>query len=145
MAEFIVKEKNVFVEVLIAPGFEPEALEIFKTKKDMRILEIGDFLKRKEEAYKLKEVRSCLGGALVQDYDSKPVISKWEVKTKREVSESEKKALIFAYIVTKWAKSNSAAFAKEYDRSLHLRNRSRTAITGSCSSSCRPKSKRVRT
>lgn len=119
VAEFIVKEKNIFVEVLIAPGFEPEALEIFKTKKDIRIIDCGDILNRKDDVYKLKEMRSCLGGALVQDYDCNPIIASWDVKSKRPVSESEKKALIFAYVVSKWAKSNSAAFAKEYDTGMY--------------------------
>ena len=60
------------------------------------------------------EIRSVLGGILVQNYDSNPIVKEWKVVTKRTVSESEKGALIFAYRACKWAKSNSAVFVKEY-------------------------------
>jgi phosphoribosylaminoimidazolecarboxamide formyltransferase/IMP cyclohydrolase len=56
---------------------------------------------------------------LVQEYDSGPITKEWEEKTSRKTSEQEKEALIFAYKVTKWAKSNSAAFAKEYDKGVY--------------------------
>jgi phosphoribosylaminoimidazolecarboxamide formyltransferase/IMP cyclohydrolase len=35
---------SVFVEIVLAPGFEPEALDVFKKKKNLRVLEIGEFL-----------------------------------------------------------------------------------------------------
>lgn len=115
VADYIINEKKIFVEVIIAPEYDDGALEILKTKKNLRILEFPGFLKMKSEFYARPELRGTLGGMLVQDYDSGPVIKKWENKSKRPVSESEKEALIFAYKVCKWAKSNSAAFAKEYD------------------------------
>ena len=80
----------------------------------MRILELGDFLEKKTEIYESLEIRSTLGGVLIQEYDSKPVIKEWNVVSKRKVSEVEKEALIFAYKVSKWAKSNSACFAQEH-------------------------------
>jgi phosphoribosylaminoimidazolecarboxamide formyltransferase/IMP cyclohydrolase len=119
VADYIINEKNIFVEVMIAPEYDASALEILKTKENLRVLEFPGFLNRKSDFYARPELRSTLGGMLVQDYDSGPVIKDWDVKTKREVSEREKEALIFAYKVCKWAKSNSAAFAKEYETGVY--------------------------
>lgn len=119
VADFIVNKEKIFVEVILAPSYEPEALDILKTKQNMRILEFGDFLNHREEIYKELELRSTLGGVLVQEYDHKPVIKEWKVVSKKQVSEQEKEALIFAYKVSKWAKSNSACFAQIYDNGAY--------------------------
>jgi phosphoribosylaminoimidazolecarboxamide formyltransferase/IMP cyclohydrolase len=119
VADFIVNEKNIFVEVIMAPSFEKEALEILRKKENMRILEIGDLLDKREEIYKQLELRGVLGGVLVEEYDSKPVIKEWNVVSKKKVNVIEKEALIFAYKVSKWAKSNSACFAQTYDNGIY--------------------------
>jgi len=119
IADFIVNKEKIFVEVLMAPSFEPEALEILKTKENMIILEYGDLLDKREEIYKNFEIRSTVGGVLVQEYDYKPVIKEWNVVSKKKVDEIEKEALIFAYKVSKWAKSNSACFAQVYDTGVY--------------------------
>ncbi|MFX0028709.1 MAG: bifunctional phosphoribosylaminoimidazolecarboxamide formyltransferase/IMP cyclohydrolase [Candidatus Hermodarchaeota archaeon] len=119
VADFIVNKENIFIDVLLAPSFEPEALEILKQKQNMRILEFGNFLDKREEIYKNLEIRSVLGGVLIQEYDSKPVIKEWNVVSKRKVTSEEKEALIFAYKVSKWAKSNSACFAQTYDNGIY--------------------------
>ncbi|RLI63257.1 MAG: bifunctional phosphoribosylaminoimidazolecarboxamide formyltransferase/IMP cyclohydrolase PurH [Promethearchaeia archaeon] len=119
VARYIIEEKNVFVEVLLAPSFEKEALEILQTKANMRIVAFNDFLEHRKDIYCHPEIRSVLGGVLVQDYDWKPIVKNWEVKTERPISPREKEALIFAYRVSKWAKSNSAVFAKEYETGVY--------------------------
>jgi len=119
IADFIINKEKIFVDVLIAPSFEQEALKILKQKQNLRILELSDFLDRKEEIYKNLEVRSTLGGALVQEYDTKPIIKEWNVVSKRKVTDTEKEALIFAYKVSKWAKSNSACFAQVYNDGIY--------------------------
>ena len=119
VADFIVNKKKIFIEVLMAPSFESEALEILKTKENMRILQFDDFLNKKDEIYKKFELRSTLGGMVVQEYDFKPIIKEWKVVSEKEVNEREKKALIFAYKVSKWAKSNSACFAQTYDTGIY--------------------------
>lgn len=119
VADFIVNKEKIFVEVLIAPDYDPKALEILKTKKNMRVMKCNDLLQRHTDAYSLLESRSVLGGALLQDYDVGSVVKTWDVKTVRPVSESEKNALIFAYKVCKWAKSNSAVFVKEYETGVY--------------------------
>ena len=113
VADFIINKEKILTDVILAPSFDPEALEILKQKKNTRILEIGDFLEKKKEIYKNLEIRSTLGGVLIQEYDCKPVIKEWNVVSKRKVSKTEKEALIFAYKVSKWAKSNSACFAQK--------------------------------
>jgi phosphoribosylaminoimidazolecarboxamide formyltransferase / IMP cyclohydrolase len=118
-AQYIIIDKKVFVEVLLAPDFEPGALEILKTKENLRIVKFGELLTQREDIYENPEIRGVLGGALVQDYDSGALIKSWDVKTERSVNDSEKKALIFAYRVCKWAKSNSAVFAKEYSTGVY--------------------------
>ncbi len=119
VADYIINEKKIFVEVIIAPEYEGGALDILKTKANLRILEFPGFLERKSEFYTRPELRSTLGGVLVQDYDSGAIIKAWDLKSNRPVTESEKEALIFAYKVCKWAKSNSAAFAKEYETGVY--------------------------
>lgn len=112
VANFIVNERKIFVEVLLAPSYEEEALQILKTKENMRLLEIGDSLQYRDKFYKLPEIRGTLGGALLQDYDAGPIIKEWKVVSKKQIPDDEKEALIFAYKVCKYAKSNSAVFAK---------------------------------
>ena len=119
VADFIVNQRKIFVEVLLAPSFEEEALKILKTKGNMRILEIGNLLDKRKEIYESPEIRGTLGGALFQDYDASPVIKEWKVVSKRKISNQEKDALIFAYKVCKYAKSNSAVFAKWDNNSIY--------------------------
>ncbi|MHA1342555.1 MAG: bifunctional phosphoribosylaminoimidazolecarboxamide formyltransferase/IMP cyclohydrolase [Promethearchaeota archaeon] len=119
VADFIVHQEKIFVEVIMAPSFESEALDILKTKKNMRILEYGNFLDKRNEIYKQLEIRTTLGGAVIQEYDYKPVIKEWKIVSKRKINEKEKEALIFAYKVSKWAKSNSACFAQIYDNGMY--------------------------
>ncbi|MFX1279435.1 MAG: bifunctional phosphoribosylaminoimidazolecarboxamide formyltransferase/IMP cyclohydrolase [Promethearchaeota archaeon] len=113
VADFIINREKILTDVILAPSFDPEALEILKQKKNIRILEIGDFLEHKKEIYRNLELRSVLGGVLIQEYDNKSIIKEWNVVSKKKVTEREKEALIFAYRVSKWAKSNSACFAQE--------------------------------
>jgi len=119
VADYIINKENIFIEVIMAPHFEPGALKILKKKKDLRILEFGDLIERREEIYQDPELRSVLGGVLIQEYDHKPIVKEWNVVSDRTVSAEEKKALTFAYKVSKWAKSNSACFAQVYDDGMY--------------------------
>ena len=119
VAEYILIEKKVFVEVLLAPDFTPEALEILQTKKNLRVVKMGNILEHRSAVYQNPELRGVLGGTLVQEYDWKPIVKEWKVVTGMPVSDQEKEALIFAYRVCKWAKSNSAVFVKEYDTGVY--------------------------
>jgi phosphoribosylaminoimidazolecarboxamide formyltransferase/IMP cyclohydrolase len=103
----------------MAPSFESEALNILKKKENMILLEFGDFLTNRDRFYRNPELKSVLGGVLIQEYDFKPVVKNWRVVSNRDVSEKEKEALIFAYIISKWAKSNSACFVQTYDNGFY--------------------------
>ena len=121
VADYVINVKKVFVEVLLAPDFEDEALAILKQKENLRIVKFGDLLSKdkRDQMYKLPEIRGVMGGAVLEDYDNQPIISKWDVPTKRQINDREKEALIFAYRVSKWAKSNSAVFVKEYETGVY--------------------------
>ncbi|MFX1411736.1 MAG: bifunctional phosphoribosylaminoimidazolecarboxamide formyltransferase/IMP cyclohydrolase [Promethearchaeota archaeon] len=119
VADFIVNKEKIFVEVLMAPSFELGAVKILRQKPDLRILEFGDLLSKRDKIYKNLEIRGVLGGLLIQEYDCKPVVKEWKVVSNKQVNKKEKEALIFAYKISKWAKSNSACFTQIYDNGIY--------------------------
>ncbi len=99
---------KLFFEVLIAPGFEDDALEILKSKKN-RIL-----LVQKARAEQDIQIKSVLNGFLVQDKDSKiETKSDLQVVTKKGVTLQEERALLLANKIVKHSKSNAIVFASE--------------------------------
>lgn len=98
---------GLFFEILIAPSFEDEALEILRSKKN-RIL-----LTQIRKWDNSKVFKSMLNGTLVQDYDSKTdTTSDLKVVTKKAPNEEEIENLIFASKVCKHSKSNTIVLAK---------------------------------
>lgn len=99
---------NVFIEVCIAPGYEPEALEILKQKKNRIILVMRPFEHPK------KQYRSVLNGALVQDIDN-IVETRKDLQTVTELQPTKRQVddLLFANIVVKHSKSNAIVLAKD--------------------------------
>ncbi|WP_243648752.1 bifunctional phosphoribosylaminoimidazolecarboxamide formyltransferase/IMP cyclohydrolase [Hazenella coriacea] len=103
------KMKEIFLEIIIAPYFEKEALEILKTKKNLRLIELGLDL-AKPPSVKLTSVG---GGLLIQETDTATVSQEdCEVVTERTPSEEEWKQLLFAWRVVKHVKSNAIVLAK---------------------------------
>lgn len=105
-----IDENKLFVEVLIAPDFEQEALELLQQKPNLRILETGGIDKLGTEP----EFRTVDGGVLVQDVDvvtEDP--STFTVPTKRKPTEKEMDDLLFAWKVVKGVKSNAILVAKD--------------------------------
>jgi len=96
---------GIFFEVLISPGFNEDALEVLKTKKN-RIL-----LKHNSHPDFGNTYRSMLNGVLTQVQD-KGNYEKWEEAGGRETSEKEKQDLSFANLVCKHLKSNAIALVK---------------------------------
>jgi phosphoribosylaminoimidazolecarboxamide formyltransferase/IMP cyclohydrolase len=96
---------ELFFEVLIAPVFEKEALEILQTKKN-RIL-----LQQKNIQPGNEQYRSLLNGVLIQTTD-KGNVAKWEEAGGRETTATEKEDLVFANVVCKHLKSNAIALVK---------------------------------
>jgi len=102
-----------FVEVLLAPGYEPEAQKLLMEKKpNRRILDIGDLLARKDELYQGFYQRNIFGGMMLQDYDTGD-LKEWKVVTKRSPTDGESKALRFAWKVSKYVKSNALVYASQ--------------------------------
>jgi phosphoribosylaminoimidazolecarboxamide formyltransferase/IMP cyclohydrolase len=98
---------ELFFEILIAPDFEPEALNILIQKKN-RIL-----LQQKPFNSPIKSTRSVLNGSLVQDFDLKTVTAdELNVKTNISPSNQELADLLFANTIVKHTKSNAIALVK---------------------------------
>ena len=102
---------KVFVEIVLAPNFDLEALEIFKKKKNLRVLEIGEFGKRSPKL----EVRNIDGGLLVQDNDTNILtIEQLNIVTKTHPSEQDLETALFTWKVLRHAKSNGILIAKAH-------------------------------
>jgi len=109
--EIAEKLTGIFLEAVIAPSFDEAALEAFKKKKNLRVLEVaatGD--NSPEQGFDIKKVS---GGVLIQELDTR-VVKADEVKvaTKRQPTEEELCDLLFAWKVCKHVKSNAIIFAR---------------------------------
>lgn len=100
---------EIFTEVIIAPDYEPAALEILKTKKNLRVLKARELDNR--EAVEYKQIS---GGMLLQTRDTHKLEREdLKVVTKRAPTEEEIRDLFFAWIVCKHTKSNAIVYARK--------------------------------
>jgi phosphoribosylaminoimidazolecarboxamide formyltransferase/IMP cyclohydrolase len=97
---------KIFLEVIIAPDFDDDALLILEKKKNIRII------KCLSKAVGTKNIVSVDGGILVQSADNK-LIDDIKVVTKKSPTDNEMKDLIFAMIVVKYVKSNAIVVVKD--------------------------------
>ncbi|MFC0523674.1 bifunctional phosphoribosylaminoimidazolecarboxamide formyltransferase/IMP cyclohydrolase [Pontibacillus salicampi] len=103
------KMKEIFLEIIIAPSFSKEALDILTTKKNLRLLQV-DMTKEQGAGQQLTSVR---GGLLVQDVDEASLEDvTTSVPTDREPTEQEWQDLKLAWKVVKHVKSNAIVVAK---------------------------------
>ena len=103
--------KELFIEVLFAPGYDDEALEILTRKPDIRIL-------RNEERRQINpgefDYKRVIGGVLLQDRDGDiEERDEMTVATRRHPSEQEWGDLIFAFRIAKHVKSNAIVLARD--------------------------------
>lgn len=99
-----------FVELIIAPDVEPDALEICARKENVRVLATGSAA----PGDGMHEYRSVTGGLLVQTRDTGAVArSDLKVVTRRQPSPKELDDLLFAWQVCKYVKSNAIVFVRE--------------------------------
>jgi phosphoribosylaminoimidazolecarboxamide formyltransferase / IMP cyclohydrolase len=99
-----------FIEVLIAPGYDDDALEVLTQKQNIRILEDQE---RRLPALGEPEIRQVTGGLLVQDRDnSRDEREAMEVVTERRPTEAEWADLLFAWRIARHVKSNAIVIAK---------------------------------
>ncbi|HDM8225102.1 TPA: bifunctional phosphoribosylaminoimidazolecarboxamide formyltransferase/IMP cyclohydrolase [Vibrio campbellii] len=98
-----------FVEVIIAPSVSAEAIEVVAAKKNVRLLECGEWT-TKTTGFDVKRVN---GGLLVQDRDQGMVsLDDLKVVSKRQPTEEELKDALFCWKVAKYVKSNAIVYAK---------------------------------
>lgn len=101
------KINDIFIEVVIAPGFDDDALEVLKEKKNIRLLEV-DFT----EDVIAEEFVSVSGGYLVQSSDTGTLdVSNIKVVTDTTPSREQLKAMALAWEVAKHVKSNAIVLA----------------------------------
>jgi len=101
---------KIFLEVIVAPSFTGEALEILTKKKNIRLLELPEIGKKD---YTKPKAKTVLGGLLIQDIDNKLIEDELKVVTEKQPSKKEMDDLLFAWKVVKHAKSNGIAIAKD--------------------------------
>ncbi len=99
---------EIFCEVIIAPGFTDQALELFQRKKNLRLL----ISKAGFGAETLQEIKTVPGGFLAQDRDQKKINPKaFEVVSERQPTEVEWRSMIFGWRVVKHVKSNAIVYS----------------------------------
>ncbi|MFH1406733.1 MAG: bifunctional phosphoribosylaminoimidazolecarboxamide formyltransferase/IMP cyclohydrolase [Candidatus Omnitrophota bacterium] len=93
-----------FTECVIAPSYDAQALDVLKTKKNLRILEVGE-LKAASGEFDLKKVK---GGLLAQDADTKEITADdLKVVTEKKPTEAQIDSMLFGWKVAKHVKSNA--------------------------------------
>ncbi|HNX05481.1 MAG TPA: bifunctional phosphoribosylaminoimidazolecarboxamide formyltransferase/IMP cyclohydrolase [Opitutales bacterium] len=107
-ADLAERIKQIFCEIVIAPDFTPAAREMFAKRKNLRLMIAKGHL----DASAMQDIRSVVGGILVQDRDLKVVRrEECKVATKRAPTEDEWRGLMFAWKIVKHVKSNAIVYA----------------------------------
>ena len=103
---------KIFIEIVVAPDFTQEALDILKQKANIRLLKLPSIMNTvPADCYDMKKV---LGGLLVQEFDRKVVdLDKCKVVTKKQPTQEQMDDMIFAMKVVKHTKSNAIVVAKD--------------------------------
>ncbi|MDO8890050.1 MAG: bifunctional phosphoribosylaminoimidazolecarboxamide formyltransferase/IMP cyclohydrolase, partial [Hydrogenophaga sp.] len=106
-----------FVEVLMAPGYTPEAMEVFKAKANVRVLEIAlppGGPTPWDKGLNLTDIKRVGSGLLMQSADNH-VLTRADLKvvTKLQPTEQQLDDLMFAWTVAKFVKSNAIVFCKD--------------------------------
>ncbi len=110
-SETAIHLKDIFLECVVAPSFDEEALKILKVKKNLRILKLSkDQLPKKNQT----STKSIMGGLLVQDNDdSEEKTECWISVTKNNPSNQMNIDLDFAWKICKHVKSNAIVIVKD--------------------------------
>ena len=98
-----------FVEVIIAPKVSADAVEVVASKKNVRLLECGEWPSQPAARLDMKRVN---GGMLVQDLDIE-LTAELKVVSKRQPTEAEMKDMLFTWRVAKFVKSNAIVYGKD--------------------------------
>jgi phosphoribosylaminoimidazolecarboxamide formyltransferase/IMP cyclohydrolase len=105
---------EMFAEVIIAPDFTTGAKQVLSAKKNLRVLKMGAPVEDRGSRAPDFEIRRISGGALVQDRDAALLDEEnFEIVSDRKPTQSELRALRFAWAVCKHVKSNAIVYAAE--------------------------------
>jgi len=100
---------NIFLEVVIANGFDPEALKILKKKKNLRLIDATSFTMKN-----LVRFNSANESFLTQSEDIKKFnIKNFKIVSKKKPNKSQLKNLIFAFNICRYVKSNAIVLASQ--------------------------------
>jgi phosphoribosylaminoimidazolecarboxamide formyltransferase / IMP cyclohydrolase len=112
---------GTFLEVLVAPGFDDDALAELKRKKDLRLIEVGPLQDERRSGLDLMDMKKIVGGLILQDRDLGviPDIRALKVVSKRPPTDEEYEAFAFGWKVCKHVKSNAIVFARP-DRTIGI-------------------------
>ena len=107
---------EVFSEVIVAPEYDEEALEIFKSKKNLRVLRVaGGNAAVTERVERALEYKQISGGFLAQEQDIYKVSeSELKVVSKNQPTDADTRAMLMAWRVCKHVKSNAIVIANEH-------------------------------
>lgn len=110
----VMAEPGRFIEAIVAPSFEPAALDILKNKPkwkaNVRLLEVGQW----SDAPAGWELRQIAGGMLMQALDNLPdPESEWRTVTNTPVDDELRAELRFAWQIVRWVKSNAIVITKQ--------------------------------
>ncbi len=101
--------RGVFYEVVIAPGYSPEALALLKRRKNLRVIQRSPTIGGETDY----DLRPVTGGLLVQTPDvGREDASAWKIVTERTPTDAEMHDLEFAWKAAKYVKSNAIVLAK---------------------------------
>lgn len=102
---------DIFLEIILAPDFTPQALDILGRKKNLRILRMNGG----NDRVKYRKLQSVQGGLLVQEADLHDLNKDMcQLATKRTPNDSEWEQLLFAWRVVKHVKSNAIVLVKDH-------------------------------
>ncbi|MDR1432004.1 MAG: bifunctional phosphoribosylaminoimidazolecarboxamide formyltransferase/IMP cyclohydrolase, partial [Propionibacteriaceae bacterium] len=108
---------EVFTEVVLAPDFEEEALQILAKKKNLRILRVGEYPRGWKQADGWRELRAISGGLLVQDADQLDAPGddwrNWQLVCGEPADEQTLADLRFAWRACRCVKSNAILLARD--------------------------------
>jgi phosphoribosylaminoimidazolecarboxamide formyltransferase/IMP cyclohydrolase len=100
---------KIVTDIVIAPEYDEDAVEVLKTRKNLRVLQMGTTARTSDIQY-----RQISGGMLVQTPDDYRVSEKdLKVVTEKQPTSAEIRALLFAWTVCKHTKSNAIVYARE--------------------------------
>ena len=107
---------DLFLEVVVAPDFAPDILELLRTKKNLRLIRWPGYRIDPQQL----EIRKVSGGFLVQSADVEPAdAAAYRVVSRRQPTPEEMRSLLFGWRVAKWVKSNAIIFTGP-DRTLGI-------------------------